>query len=375
LGQYLLVALLLPAVALLHFIFVVLSKVWTGSGMDPGNATNSVLAINQGVLISFANLIFVAFDCYTHPNGQQTLSFFPAVSCHDADYKYFMAVAVFMIFTVLLPFNAFFVYAILAMLKYRRDQQASMRLLGRCKIFFKRWRPERWFWGYVFVLRQVFISLVHLFAPNDGFVQSIFMVSILVVYCVATTHFQPWKLWEMNIFETVVTLLIVLALMFGVTRPKKIPTHVSERVLIIMFITMGLYCLRIGVGIYLAKGLKGDFAPLPKPIDKKKMDVCLEAFCNSVLSSDDDARKIILESFTEADCIAFENFFESVQYAGLNSFDFGIDAGYRPYFPSDYLATEDNFENVKRCLAKNTNAESLRVPESGVPENFEQSVI
>merc|ERR1712032_1538455 len=140
--------------------------------------------------------------------------------------------------------------------------------------------------------------------------------------------------------------------MFGESRTEKMPTHVSEKIIIIMLIVMGLYCLRIGVGICLAKDYKGDFAPLPKPIDKKQMDVCLEALCNSVLSNDDDARKIILESFTEADCIAFENFFKSVQYAGLNSFDFGIDAGYRPYFPSDYLATKDGLENVKRIFGQ-----------------------
>merc|ERR1712032_1285874 len=111
-GQYTLQAVFFPVVCLVVLCFSFISRVSPRLRVDGVKMVNTVLTVNQAFLISFANLSLLAFQCFDHFDGASTLIQYPQQFCFDNDHSLFILLSLWMMLTVILPFNVFFVYAV-----------------------------------------------------------------------------------------------------------------------------------------------------------------------------------------------------------------------------------------------------------------------
>merc|ERR1712032_1474987 len=158
--QYTLQALFFPVICLTVLFVFMACKVSPRLRMDGEKVVNTVLSVNQAFLISFANLSLLAFQCFDHFDGASTLIQYPQQFCYENDHGYFILLSIFMVLTAILPFNVFFVFAVFKVYAFRTNVSGSMREVVKFKLFFQKWRAERWYWGYVFTWRQMLFACV-----------------------------------------------------------------------------------------------------------------------------------------------------------------------------------------------------------------------
>merc|ERR1712032_691659 len=166
----------------------------------------------QAFLISFANLSLLAFQCFDHFDGASTLIQYPQQFCYENDHSFFILLSMLMVLTVILPFNVFFMSAILKGYAIRNDESSSIRHLVKYKIFFQRWRPERWYWGYVFTWRQMLLALVFS-VSNEPSVQLFLVLVLLNVYNMVLATLRPWRSSELNMLEFMLNFVFVALLL------------------------------------------------------------------------------------------------------------------------------------------------------------------
>jgi len=244
--------------------------------------------------------------------------------------------SVFMIATVLLPFNLSFLYAVCVLHRDRIDHKKSMVLLVRFKLFFSRWRPERWFWGYVFTMRQQLLVLTLMIAGDDVYSQLVYTSSILLLHCTLLCLLLPWRLLELNVLEIITLLmLIVLINCVGAFADPTSQTNSFETVLTMVIVctivVIGCFFIRVACAIWIGRGPNKKFPAYPKTVDPKILQHCLQVFSELRLTEETVAQ--IVEAFTESDRHAFIQFVHAFQNASVHSVAFPVPAGARIFVP------------------------------------------
>jgi len=74
-----------------------------------------------------------------------------------------------------------------------REYRKSESFRKRYRFLVVRWRPDKWYWGMVYMLRNVFITLVNIFVPNDAVIQCSLMLIFLMVGMVLQSSNRPWR--------------------------------------------------------------------------------------------------------------------------------------------------------------------------------------
>merc|ERR1719188_819595 len=117
-----------------------------------------------------------------------------------------------MLLTVVVPFNVLFVFAVWKTYACRRNVDTSLQTSIKFKLFFQRWRAERWYWGYIFTWRQMLFACVFAMS-NDAFVQLFMVLVLLNLYNMFLAALRPWRSLELNIFEFALNLVFVVLLL------------------------------------------------------------------------------------------------------------------------------------------------------------------
>merc|ERR1711904_751608 len=102
-----------------------------GQRVDAAKATNTLLTVTQGLLITLANISMSAFQCFPHPNGKSSLYRFPSTLCWEGDHPVFLVLSVWMLVSVVVSFNVTFLWAVCMLYKKRNDFDSSIVLLVR----------------------------------------------------------------------------------------------------------------------------------------------------------------------------------------------------------------------------------------------------
>jgi len=343
-NQYVLQGVVFPSVVMGFGLFFLISRLLPDKHhMDARKMQNSLITFNQGLLITFANLSLSAFKCFLHPNGKKTLFPYPAILCWAGDHGLFVVVSVIMCCVVLMPFNVTFVYAVHKLYRHRGDPRVTIDLLVRFKLFFSRWRPERWYWGFVFTVRQQLLVLSLMVAGDDVYSQFVWTTSVLTAHVVLLTFFMPWRMLEMNVLEiSTVTLTILLLFCVGAfLEPSVEPTKYDAAQLTIMvvaFVLILLSIIRVALFVLL-RGRKGRYPSNAKSMPLDMRIKCFETIREFAFSQ--EILEHIFDSFTESDITAMAQFVNALQSATAQSLTLPVDYGARIYVPSVRLNCQD----------------------------------
>jgi len=253
----------------------------------------------------------------------------------------------------IIPFNAMFVFAVCIAYLRRKDFDGSILLLVRFKLFFQRWRPDRWYWGWFFCLRQMLFACM-LFVGNDAAEQITFAVSVLSIYNVGLALLFPWRMFEINVIEFVMTILLVFVLvyMFGVVpraaNENKFRNAVTTLVWLIMCVGV-CYVGRVCWGAALVGGRPNQiFVGWPKRLDHRKMSKTLEVLCMTGL--DAATTENLIGNCTDFELKNMEKFCNAMQTVSCQAFDFDVDVGLRMYVPSEYLHSKQNRADMAAAI-------------------------
>merc|ERR1712032_623416 len=313
--------------------FFYISKISPRFRVDGERLVNTVLTVNQAFLISFANLSLLAFQCYDHFDGVSTLIQYPQQFCYDDDHLSFILLSLWMVLTVIVPFNIFFLFAVFKVYACKTNASASMREAVKFKLFFQKWRAERWYWGYVFTWRQMLFACVFAIS-NDAFVQLFMVLVLLNVYNMFLAALRPWRSLELNIFEFALNLVFVVLLLSQFPESDSHLNASSFRILSLV-LTIAYFCiivvcvLRVCLVFAFVGSAQKKFSCFPKPLDDQVLHNCFDRLRNV------NFHKEFCTFFSESEINVVVSFFELLDKETFSEFGFPVGVGTRMFIPNE----------------------------------------
>jgi len=225
---------------------------------------NSMGVMVQTIFIALVGLAVVPHQCYSHPNDNGTsIAEYPSVLCGEGDYSQMVVVSSILLATLVFPFMVLSFHATVVAGKFRGDRIHAASHLQRYRFLFYRFRPDAWWWGSVWNIRQLLLAFSSMVQPDDPHFQLIYVVVILTWYPCGALSVSPWRTIEANIFDgfscCLLTLLVVTvgSLMPASELNSKHKTVVSCVLLALFF---GAICnIAIALVYVLCKGRAGQF--------------------------------------------------------------------------------------------------------------------
>jgi len=155
------------------------------------------------------------FECVGHAAAPDTLLQFPSVVCNSDEHMSMAALGYLAVAVWMIGMLALAVYvSIRAPAMYRNSPSFRVRF----RFLFSRWRPDKWYFGAVYMLRDALVLLVAVMAPKDSVVELSLMLIFLALPMVAVALHWPWRDNRTNYVDMVMTLglcaFIALSLKF-----------------------------------------------------------------------------------------------------------------------------------------------------------------
>merc|ERR1711988_1817564 len=90
--------------------------------------------------------------------------------------------------------------------EYGKPPPHLVRFRFLCGMF----RPDVWWWGSVFSVRQVLLAIAPSIAVDDPNVQVVYVITVLVIYIGLVCSYRPWRASELNILDASSCTILVL---------------------------------------------------------------------------------------------------------------------------------------------------------------------
>mmetsp|Transcript_151963 Transcript_151963/g.487788 ORF Transcript_151963/g.487788 Transcript_151963/m.487788 type:complete len:256 (-) Transcript_151963:214-981(-) len=87
--------------------------------------------------------------------------------------------------------------------------KTATAFLTRMRFLVYRFRPDVWWWGSVFNVRQLLLAFAPMVQPDDPNTQLIFVSIVLQVYLALVCIFWPWKTHEINVLDILSSVLLL----------------------------------------------------------------------------------------------------------------------------------------------------------------------
>mmetsp|Transcript_47972 Transcript_47972/g.120028 ORF Transcript_47972/g.120028 Transcript_47972/m.120028 type:complete len:478 (-) Transcript_47972:158-1591(-) len=147
-------------------------------------------------------------QCFDHPNGKSTLLEYPEILCDSQEWRsQFLPIGVLVMIIYVGGVYAFFSYiSIVAPWYY---EYVSFK--ERFQFLFFRFRPDVYWWGVILLARNGLLATVTAMSPNDGHLQALITIFIIIVSLSLQIFYWPWLSNENNFLD--VSLLLALCVM------------------------------------------------------------------------------------------------------------------------------------------------------------------
>ena len=110
----------------------------------------------SALYISLVKMVVAYFECVPNPSADATLNKYKQVVCHTSDHTTGTpAMALGMIFYVF----GFFTLCLWMNIK-APEKFVDKRFRARCKFLVNRWRADVWYWGSVYMVRNLVLALI-----------------------------------------------------------------------------------------------------------------------------------------------------------------------------------------------------------------------
>mmetsp|Transcript_60346 Transcript_60346/g.176392 ORF Transcript_60346/g.176392 Transcript_60346/m.176392 type:complete len:1544 (-) Transcript_60346:181-4812(-) len=251
-SQYLCRQLVPPICAVLIAVICLFKKVFLKKGMvyyvEYVNTVGTMFSI---FFLSIVVSAMTPLNCYAHPgdSGSSVLAS-PSILCfssEDERHAQMVTVGLISFSFVVVPFMATACWATVMYPRWTASigPRSSARLWMFRWLFF-RFKPEVYFYGIVFLMRNLLICLVPVFpgCRDDPAFQVILMCAFLLGFTCTQTLLKPWRAGITNVADGVLTSMLVLILVCGI-----LATDFTANDTSIAIVGVLVFCFWSGVGV------------------------------------------------------------------------------------------------------------------------------
>eukprot|EP00747_Dinoflagellata_sp_TGD_P048057 gnl/TRDRNA2_/TRDRNA2_145378_c1_seq1.p1 gnl/TRDRNA2_/TRDRNA2_145378_c1~~gnl/TRDRNA2_/TRDRNA2_145378_c1_seq1.p1 ORF type:complete len:372 (+),score=24.54 gnl/TRDRNA2_/TRDRNA2_145378_c1_seq1:87-1118(+) len=192
--------------------------------------------------------------------------------------------------------------------------------IERFQFLLYRYRPDVWWWGIVFNIRQTLLAFSPMVTPDDPSSQVIYVICVIIMYLALVSTFWPWKTIEVNLLDIAsICVLAVMIVTVGSFIPESKWTmkHTVLLVISIVVIILGVATLLIYAAVNICKnGAKGDFGL--KFLQGRPAKILASewmSLCKGFLELDDESQFALVASMTNYDRRVLDHAISSIQAA------------------------------------------------------------
>jgi hypothetical protein len=271
---------------------------------------NTIGYICQLFFVALVGISVVPFQCYAHPTGEMSVLDYPAIICGSSNQVIMLVLSFAMLATFNIPFLCVVLWANCTATRHTtREYGKAPPHHVRFRFLFGNFRPDVWWWGSVFSVRQVLLAIAPSIAINDPSVQVVFVISVLAVYIGLVCSYHPWRTTELNILDA---LSCIVLLLFIAAQSCFMPVTTSKYGMEVFMLTLlaafGIFCLILAlvgtVGAMLVWGHDGEFGiPYPR-VAGESLSTFSSNFhkaCQFVARLDADRCNVLLKSMNYSD--------------------------------------------------------------------------
>mmetsp|Transcript_25054 Transcript_25054/g.83597 ORF Transcript_25054/g.83597 Transcript_25054/m.83597 type:complete len:1172 (-) Transcript_25054:119-3634(-) len=242
---------------------------------DLDGTLNTAGQILQALFIGVAAIVVVPLQCYPHPNGLKSLSQYPEVLCfHEGDHTMLLLFGVMIAILFVIPFLAYCIYGTYLVVNPkecetgRESAHHAERMIRRYRFLLFRFRADVWWWGNLFMLRQLLLAFAPSLPATTPHGQSIYVIIVLCFYGFAQAHYWPWKAPEFNLLDLYVTagLVVVITIsMVFIPTTEDTADYAKSLIAFLFVLGLGMIVLLSRIGFYTCKDkfLKRSRSTLP----------------------------------------------------------------------------------------------------------------
>jgi len=170
----------------------ILSRITRGyvAQMSLDQTCNVCGLILQAFYIPLCKVALNYYECRSHTDAPDTLVAYPAVICGSDEHHAAMPLAIIGIAVYVFGIYALFLWAIIVA---PRRYGVSISFRNRFRFLVVRWRPDKWYWGMVYLTRNMLITLVRVVVPNDAVLQCAMMLFVLMITMLMQAGHRPWR--------------------------------------------------------------------------------------------------------------------------------------------------------------------------------------
>ena len=305
LGRYLF-SCLLPVLCVLSVLLVwgislAVAKVRRQEGWNIKIMCNTLGQLLQTVFIAIAVLVVQPLRCYGHPNQKSSMTSFPQILCWGEDDMHTSLVVIGIILGVffVIPFLALCIHAVVKAPK-AVDPVGHYQ---RWRFLLYRFRADVWWWGIVFLLRQLALAFSCCIPADSPQWQITYVAMVTSLYLIVLCLNQPWKNITLNYVDlcsmVVVNFIIISSSALVAKKSQDVQSFVVLHFCILAFFSVFVLYV-FGTSVYWAKvhGVRGDYG------QARKLDKISKAWVDFVkVSASIDSQVIMqcIKTFTEFD--------------------------------------------------------------------------
>jgi len=157
--------------------------------------------------VAVAKTSMSLFHCYQHPNGKRSLYISPDILCDSSQREQLVAVAVVAILLYCVCGSAVAIY-VLVQAPNRFEVEPGFQ--RRWRFLLSKYRPDVHWWSAVLIARSLLLSVTTI-VFDDGKIQLLFVIVLLMVYGFATNHLKPWRHIASNTFDVTMVVMLIAA--------------------------------------------------------------------------------------------------------------------------------------------------------------------
>lgn len=192
-------------------------KVLGDSGMGVEKTMNAVGLFSSMAFITCSKMTLQFFECFDEGGiTPDTLSAYPDINCgEDAVGKAEPVAVIFTMVNIVFFLSVVFYLCFIAPTKY---QHADFRM--STAFLLRRWRPTIWWFAFIPIVRNLFISLTGTIYPSNGAAQLMLCGFFSTMYMICTATGQPWRSPAANRTDVVVTGFLTMFCYYSVPMVK-----------------------------------------------------------------------------------------------------------------------------------------------------------
>eukprot|EP00435_Cladocopium_sp_Y103_P033653 s344_g8.t1 len=172
----------------------------------------------QVAFSTISSVVMQPLMCYSHPNGRRSLLKYPNIICGGSVQPIMLVVGLVVGSIFVLAFYVGCIYAAVHMPSWSAKQTSAA--LSSFRFLSSNFRLNRWWFGLLLTARGFGFSLVIVVATDTESAQASLTTLILVLYGFSQALAWPWKAPIINIFDVVLSALLLLLGSKAKTRPQ-----------------------------------------------------------------------------------------------------------------------------------------------------------